>query len=210
MTDILQRRARIGFAALAAAACLAAPQAALAESDIVNAVATFERAITPITVAGVDALDLGTIRIPSGETEGARCVYSLESDGGAVAVTEIDADGDPVAGAAPTASGCEQSGTAAPGKFDLSCAAAENVTLSASWTTAVSGVTLRSPVSGDMISFAPLGEPISNSATGSSLTVACPAGGKAEIQVGGAMVVETLAVEATNLTVGVVTLSANY
>jgi hypothetical protein len=216
----MNRRLKL-FASVMTCACLAqaAHLPALAQSSdssSVDAVATLEAAVIPLNVGGGQSLDFGSIRIPNGLVSGNTCSYYLGGDVTTqTLLRELNAGGTIVDSDFPTPSGCQLSGAAVAARFDVTCSAA-TTQISASWSSAgATGVTFRRPdnTNRNLIAAATDGgnaaSMFQNTIT-DSMTITCPNNGAVDIYVGGEVVLGTGATAGTNVTVGTITLSANY
>jgi hypothetical protein len=209
----------IYFASSLALALATTAQAQTSDSGTADAVAELEAAVIPLQVNGVTTLNFGAIRIPNGLVAGNRCSYFLGASHPTSVATnlrELSSTGAVTDSSFPTSSGCELSGTAQVAQFDVTCSAATPTQFSATWTNAGEiGVTFRQPVSTNRFLLAafPDGGNASSqlqNSLNSTLNVNCPNNGALDLYVGGEVVLEPTARSATEVTVGTITLSANY
>lgn len=192
-------------------------QAQTSDTASADALATLEAAVIPLQVDGADSLDFGSLRIPNGLVAGNTCsYYSGAGNTATTALREFNSAGSVVDQSFPTPSGCEVSGTAQSAKFDVTCSAATPTQFSVSWTSAGNtGVTFRETILSGLRLLAayPDGGNASSllqDSRSSTMTLTCPNNGALDIYVGGEVVLESTASAASQLTVGTVTLSANY
>lgn len=208
--------------AIALGALMGTPvMAQVSDNATVDANATLQQVVPPLSVNGFQSLELGTVNIPNGSIAGNQCAYDLRANNSAtISVTEVNSTGATVDATFPTPSSCEASGEARNARFAINCSAATPTTLTYALTSPLSGdgATLSSSSSTEMAA-------VQQDSTGSAfvtsstttMVATCPDGsgsgatpGAFDVLIGGRLTLQDTATPGANITVGTITLTATY
>lgn len=217
------------LAAVVGAIALLAPSAAQAQQTAdVDALASLEVAETSLTVRGVRDMQFGVVTIPdnSRAVSNVVCSYDLSIgtgiSGGDPFVTtgrtiRESPDFDNLGSPSRTMSGCEfRAGSPSlSAAFEIACAPNIATNYQITWTDstadpAINFVPVPFNVALPLVSGTIEVLPDAPSASATSGSVSCPAGGAIDLLVGGTLQVGRTAVVASDISVGSVSLAVNY
>ena len=206
----------IGLAALTAAPVMAQTS----DNATVDANATLQQVVPPLSVSGLQALNFGTVNIPNGVVAGNQCSYDISASKAAtVSTQELNSNGGTVDLTFPTPSNCEATGEVQSASFTISCNAATptTVTYALNSPLAGSGVVLTNTVGSEMIAVQDNDGPTFQTTPNDTFSPTCPDGsgtgsipGLFEVRVGGRLIIGDTATPGANITVGTITLTATY
>lgn len=208
MTQFMKHSRRATGFVLFGTTLILAAQTASAQTATVDVLGTLEEAPTALSLTVTRDLNFGTVTIPTGESPGSVCGYSVEPDGANdayVYVQENRPNGALVSGASAV-SGCEFLQAPTTAAVELGCREGTDISISAVPSEDIQGLFLSTAY----LSYYDSDFDIYSTSIGFVPSMACPSAGNRMLYIGAELEVPEDAAPSSETRLGVIELEVIY